>query len=92
VDNPVPKALLAFSKRSTNILRECHGFSCIPANLANRYQAVKQAIEKANLEYVEVIKARRESQEKQQAEQRLTEEQKEKSAEQARREFGELEL
>jgi hypothetical protein len=66
--------------------------SCIPANLANRYQAVKQAIEKANLEYVEVIKARRESQEKQQAEKRLTEEQKEKSAEQARREFGELEL
>jgi hypothetical protein len=66
--------------------------SCIPANLSNRYQAAKQAIEKANLEYVEVIKARRESQEKEQAKQRLAEEQKEKAAEQARREFGELEL
>lgn len=66
--------------------------SCIPANLTNRYQAVKQAVEKANLEYVEVIKANRESKEKEQAKQRLVEEQKEKSAEQARREFNELEL
>jgi hypothetical protein len=66
--------------------------SCIPANLTNRYQAVKQAIEQANLEYVEVMKARQKSQEKQQAEQRLARDQKEKSAEQARREFGELEL
>jgi hypothetical protein len=66
--------------------------SCIPANLTNRYQAVKQAIEKANLEYVEVIKFSRESKEKEQAKQRLAEEQKEKSAEQTRREFDELEL
>ena len=66
--------------------------SCIPANLTNRYRAVKQAIEKANLEYIEVIKASRESEEKEQAKQRLAEEQKEKSAEQARREFNELEL
>jgi hypothetical protein len=66
--------------------------SCIPANLDNRYQAVKQAIEQANLEYVEVVKARQKSQEKQQAEQRLAKEQNEKSAEQARREFDDLEL
>jgi hypothetical protein len=66
--------------------------SCIPANLTNRYRAVKQAIEKANLEYIEVIKASRESEEKEQAKQRLAEEQKEKSAEQTRREFNELEL
>jgi hypothetical protein len=62
--------------------------SCIPANLDNRYQAVKQA----NREYVEVMKARQKSQEKQQAEQRLAKEQNEKSAEQARREFDDLEL
>ena len=66
--------------------------SCIPANLTDRYQAVKQAIEKANLEYVEVIKTSRESKEKEQAKQRLAEEQKEKAAEQVRREFNELEL
>jgi hypothetical protein len=66
--------------------------TCIPTNLANRYQAVKQAVEKANPEYVEVMKARRESQEKEQAEQRSVEEQKEKSAEQTRHEFDELEL
>ena len=66
--------------------------TCIPANLDNRYQAVKQAIEQANLEYVEVMKPRQKSQEKQQAEQRLAKEQNEKSAEQARREFDDLEL
>jgi hypothetical protein len=66
--------------------------SCIPANLSNRYQAAKQAIEKANLEYPEVIKATQERQAKEEAERRLVEEQKDKSYEQAKREFDELEL